>query len=144
MFINIIFWICNIIVFILCIVKYSFLINKNFDSHCCTLIFSIICILGPSFFTIIFTFSMIGSINIKNYYTTNEDFINLMKEKKSELNERTIKMVFSLIMVLSIFVILILEIMIMQKDKEPGNHINGLNNGNQIRNLNEPLAPYNV
>ena len=121
--------------------NYCFIKNQTQDGHYPILIFSIICILGPSYFIIKFTSSIIGSINIKNYYTTNEDFINLMKEKKSELNERTIKMVFSLIMVLSIFVILILEIMIMQKDKEPGNHINGLNNGNQIRNVNEPLAP---
>ena len=111
--------------------------------HYCLLIFSISCLIGPSYYIISFTFSFIGSINIKNYNTTNEDFINLMKEKISELNARTVKMVFSFIMLLFTFIILFLEIYIIQNDKELGNHINGLNNRNQIENINEPLAQNN-
>ena len=114
----ILFGICGVPVTKLLFLNYINLKKISIICHQIILIFIILLIIFPNIFTIKYTIKIIKPMNITDYYTTDKEFIDLMKKKISELNKRTVKMIFASLMVLTNIILSIAEMIILIFDKE--------------------------
>ena len=130
-------------VFILCLVNIFFLKSKSSDFHIIILCSSLVLAMIPTIIILINIIEITDSIDIKDYYTDDKEFIYFIKNKISELNKRTVKIIFSGIMISSVIIIIFVEMVLINNDKEFLNNQQGIDNRNQIENINEQLAPNN-
>ena len=123
-----IFGICCVPFFILLFIHNFYLSKRDIIYRIIFLSVCIVLILEPSYCIIRYTIQIIRPINLKNYFTSNENFILLLDKKILELNKRTIKMVVASLFILFSLIILILELIYIIKERKAISNLNIIGN----------------
>ena len=113
-----IFGICCVPFFILLFIHNFYLSEKDIIYRIIFLSVCLILILGPSYCIISYTIQIISPINLKYYFTSDENFILLLDKKILELKKRTIKMIVASLFILFSLIILILELFCLIKERK--------------------------
>ena len=121
-----IFGICLIPFFILLLIQYFYLSKRDILYRIIFLSVCILLIMIPSYCIVGYTIQIIRPIKIKNYFTSDENFILLLDKKILELNKRTIKMIVASLFILFSLILLVLELFSLIKEKKEISYSNNI------------------